>query len=76
MNLVFSVFNKRCLCLTVANYKNIIVLAFSESFEIETDVSVLREKCENLNTIYELNFDELLDEIITTNVSKDNKLQF
>ena len=48
MNLLLSVFNKKCLCLTVAGYKNIIVLAFSDDIEIESDVTVIRKKCENL----------------------------
>ncbi len=76
MNHLLFVFNKRCLCLTVPDYKNIIVLAFDDSVELEKDVSVLRENCKSLNNIYDVEFDGLLDEIIATNVCVNNVLQF
>jgi spermidine synthase len=76
MNHLFSVFNKRILCLTVPNYRNIIVLAFTGDSIIERDVSVLRNKCKYLQQLYKINFNQLLDEIISSNVSVDNVLQF
>jgi len=76
MNMMLSVFNNRCLCLTVPDYKNIIILAFTENVAIETDVTVLRTKCEILRNRFNFEFDDLLDEIISTNVCLDNKLQF
>ncbi|MFV2059354.1 MAG: hypothetical protein ACC653_01650, partial [Gammaproteobacteria bacterium] len=75
MGLILSVFNKRCLCLTVADFKNIIVLAFSESCEFENDVMELRAKCISLQNSYKINFSDLLDEIIMSNECIDNKIK-
>ncbi len=76
MSHLLFVFNKRCLCLTVPDYKNIIVLAFNDSVKSEQDISVLRDKCKKLSAIYDIEFEILLDEIIATNVCINNVLQF
>ncbi|VAW91269.1 hypothetical protein MNBD_GAMMA22-2687 [hydrothermal vent metagenome] len=76
MSHLLQVFNKRCLCLTVNNYKNIIVLAFSEQTEFEQDTIILRKKSKNLGNIYDINFEQLLDEMIETNVCINGKLQY
>lgn len=76
MSLLLFVFNNRCLCLAVTDYKNIIVLAFTENFEIERDVTILRNKCENIRYSFNLDFDVLLDDIISTNKCTNGVLQF
>jgi len=74
LKLLLSVFNNKCLCLTVPNYKNIIVLTFSDDFIVERDVSVLSEKCENLQGLFNIDFSALLNEIEASNVIKNNTL--
>jgi len=76
MNLLLKVFTKQCLYLTIVDYKNIIVLAFSDDAFMECDVKVLIQRCESLRIAYNLDFTKLLEEIISTNVCVDGMLQF
>ncbi len=76
MKLLLLVFNNRCLCLTVKDYKNIVVLAFNYDLKINSNLVDLRLKCDELQRKYKINFSELLDEIELTNVSSTNTLLF
>ncbi len=76
MKLLLSVFNNRCLCLTVKDYKNIIVLAFNDDSTVDSNLVDLRLKCAQLRDLYTFDFSELLDEIEQTNVSNNNALVF
>jgi len=76
MKLLLLVFNNQCLCLSVVNYKNIIVLGFGEKNDFESDIKLLRLKAESLQILHNINYNSLVDEIITSNVLVNNKIQF
>ena len=65
LRLLRDVFDKNTLCLNVGEHMNLVVLAFSQMPSLTIDD--IRQKIALLEHLYELDFSEMLDNLIQTN---------